>query len=116
MMYGKKKYFRKGRDNSMKINALIMNTEDNVATCVKDVEAGTTVYYRKDAEVKSITAEERIPYCHKIALQDVEKGQDIIKYGESIGKTLSAIKKGHWVSDKNITSVPRDYETELLEL
>lgn len=99
----------------MKINALMMDQTDNVVTCVADVEAGGMVYYRNGEEVCSLVAEERIPYCHKIAIKDVEEGEEIIKYGESLGKTSEAIKKGHWVSHNNLFSVPRDYDGEMVK-
>ena len=52
----------------MEINALMMDVTDNVVTCVADVPKGAEVVYRKGDEICSLTAEENIPYCHKIAL------------------------------------------------
>ena len=98
----------------MEINALLMDPKDNVVTCVTDVKAGETVTYRKGEEVCSLEANEDIPYCHKIAIQDVEKDAEIIKYGESLGKTSESIKKGCWVSHLNLFSVPRDYDSEMI--
>lgn len=98
----------------MKINALLMDDRDNVVTCVTEVNAGENVVYQKGAEYLTLKAEENIPYCHKIALEDLPEGADVLKYGELIGRTSAAIRKGHWVSDKNIYSVPRDYENELI--
>ena len=98
----------------MEINALLMDPKDNVVTCVTDVKAGETVTYRKGEEVCSLEAKEGIPYCHKIAIQDVEKDAEIIKYGESLGKTSESIKKGCWVSHLNLFSVPRDYDSEMI--
>lgn len=98
----------------MKINALIIDDIDNVVTCVEEVTKGADVFYRKGNDVLSFKAEEDIPYCHKIALKDFAKGDEIIKYGEMIGKTLEPIAKGHWIWDKNIYSVPRNYESEFI--
>ncbi|MBQ7196484.1 MAG: UxaA family hydrolase [Synergistaceae bacterium] len=99
----------------MKINALIIDDIDNVVTCVEEVAKGAEVFYRKGDEVLSFIAEEDIPYCHKIALKDFAKGDEVIKYGEMIGKTLEPVAKGHRVWDKNIYSVPRDYESEFVK-
>ena len=96
----------------LEINALMMDITDNVVTCVEEVPAGGTVVYRKGKEICSLTAEETIPYCHKIALESLELGADVYKYGELIGRTSAPIAKGHWVSHQNIYSVPRDYESE----
>lgn len=98
----------------MEINALLMDLKDNVATCVTEVTAGSQVVYRCGNELCSITAKEDIPFCHKIALKDFKEEDEVIKYGELIGKTSQLIAKGAWVSHKNIYSVPRDYENEFI--
>ena len=66
-------------------------------------------------EILSITVNEDIPYCHKIALCDIPKGKEVIKYGNIIGVTDIDIKKGDWVSHKNIHSIPRDYASEYVK-
>lgn len=98
----------------MEINALMMDPIDNVVTCVKEVKAGSQVVFRKGDELCSLTAKEDIPYCHKIALRSFGKDEDVVKYGELIGRTAAAIEKGCWVSHNNIYSVPRDYDQEMV--
>ncbi len=97
------------------VNALMMDRTDNVVTCVRPVKAGEEVTYRCGDEVLSLTAEEDIPYCHKIALTDLAEGSDVHKYGELIGRTTKEIAKGHLVNHENIYSVPRDYDSELVD-
>lgn len=99
----------------MEINALLMDTKDNVATCVAEVPAGNLVVYRCGEELCSIMAKETIPYCHKIALTNLNEGDEVIKYGELIGKTSRFVGKGDWVSHNNIYSIPRDYEKEFVK-
>lgn len=98
----------------MEINALIMDPKDNVVTCVTDISAGSTVNYRCGGEILSVCAEEDIPYCHKIALADIAKGESVIKYGESLGEATQNISRGHWVSHNNLVSIPRDYDSEMI--
>ena len=100
----------------MKINALMIDETDNVVTCVDEVSKGSGVFYRKGDDILSVTAIEDIPYCHKVALKDFAEGEDVIKYGESLGKTNCAVKKGGWLYDKNMHSVPRDYDSELVDI
>lgn len=100
----------------MTINALLIDDIDNVVTCVTEIPAGSEVFYRKGSEVLSLKAIEDIPYCHKVALKDFAEGDDVIKYGESLGKTNVAVKKGGWLWDKNMHSVPRDYDSEMIDL
>lgn len=99
----------------MEINALMMDLTDNVVTCVREVSAGEEVRYRRGEELCTLRAEEAIPYCHKIALTDLNEGAEVFKYGELIGKTNCPIAKGHLVNHENIHSVPRDYDSELVE-
>ena len=99
----------------MEVNALLMDEKDNVVTCVKEVAAGQTVVYQKDGQLCTLTAAQDIPYCHKVALEPLAEGADVIKYGELIGRTLAPIQKGGWVCHENIYSVPRDYDSELVE-
>ena len=98
----------------MKINALLMDDTDNVVTCVAEIRPGEEVAYRRGGEVLTLTAAEAIPYCHKIALRDLAEGDEVLKYGELIGRTSAAIGKGCWVADHNIYSVPRDYDSEMV--
>ena len=100
----------------MEINALLMDPADNVVTCVNEVPAGEKVIYRKGEEVLTLTALEDIPYCHKVALVDIAKGAEVIKYGESLGETSEDIPAGHWVAHHNLFSVPRDYDSEMLPI
>ena len=99
----------------MEINALMMDVTDSVVTCMSEVKAGEAVVYRKGEEFGTLTALENIPYCHKIALCDLKKGDQVIKYGESLGEVSQDIPAGHWVADHNLFSVPRDYDRELAD-
>lgn len=99
----------------MKVNALLMDEKDNVVTCVEEVAAGQEIAYDKGGKICTLTAEDTIPYCHKAALNMLEAGQKVVKYGEQIGVTLEAVKKGCLVDHNNIYSVPRDYENEYVK-
>ncbi len=100
----------------MEINALMMDVTDNVVTCIADISAGEMVVYRKGDAILNVKATENIPYCHKIAITDIKKDSDVIKYGESLGKVSEDIVTGQWVADHNLFSVPRDYDNEMIEL
>ncbi len=98
----------------MEINALLMDPTDNVVTCVREVQAGEQIVYRNGDEICSLEARETIPYCHKAALEALAAHEDVRKYGELIGKTIAPVEKGAWISHNNISSVPRDYDSELV--
>lgn len=99
----------------MIIQALLMDSRDDVVTCVKMVRAGETVSYRIGNSIQHLEAKEDIPFCHKVALHDILEGDVVRKYGEIIGCAAEPITQGHLVSDKNIFSVPRDYEQEMIK-
>lgn len=99
----------------MEVNALLMDEKDNVVTCVKEVAAGEEVVYKKGGALCTLTAVQDIPYCHKVALEPLAEGADVVKYGELIGRTCRPIEKGGWVNHENIYSVPRDYASEMVE-
>ena len=99
----------------MEINALLMDKKDNIVVCVKDVASGSEVIYSHDGELRTLTAKDNIPACHKVAIRAIEKGADVLKYGELIGRTNRAINVGELVDHQNIFSVPRDYESELID-
>ena len=73
------------------------------------------VYQSEKGEFISLEAQEDIPSCHKVALEIIEKDGDVLKYGELIGRANRQIGKGFLVNHENIHSVPRDYESELVE-
>ena len=76
----------------IKINAL-----DNVAVALSDAPAGET--YIVDGS--PVTASVKIPAGHKMALADLESGENVIKYGFPIGHLTQNVGKGGLI-DHNI--------------
>lgn len=101
---------------NISINALLMDSSDNVVTCVCEVKQGESIIYKQGDKLCTLIAQEDIPYCHKAALTDIALGDDIIKYGESLGKATASINQGCWVAEHNLISVPRDYASEMIKL
>lgn len=83
----------------MEVNALVINPRDNVAVVLKDVPRGGTV---RLAGGESLQAIEDIPCSHKVALVDIPKGTEVIKYGEIIGRAAENIARGSWVHTHNL--------------
>ena len=80
-----------------KQTAFVITPEDNVATALSTIFPGETELYGDHGEESSIIAIEEISKGHKIALRDIEPGEDIVKYGVRIGRATEFIKKGSWV-------------------
>ena len=91
----------------------MMNPADNVVTTVTGIAKGEDVCYMNGNKCVTLKAEENIPYCHKVALKDLSEGNEVIKYGESLGRMVMPVAKGCWVNDQNLKSEQRDYDSEL---
>lgn len=85
----------------MKRRMLIMDSSDNVGVMLEDIRANDSATFER----LTLTALEDIEFAHKIALTDIAKGDDIIKYGEIIGYALMDIPKGSWVHIHNMDDV-----------
>ena len=77
---------------------LIINEKDNVGVVLEPADKGDLCVFNQ------ITIEtlEPIQFAHKIALVDIQKEENVVKYGENIGFALSDIKKGQWVHLHNM--------------
>ena len=79
---------------------------DNVAVALETLAKGETVEVREQtgpaAEGLSVTAMEEIPRGHKIALQDIKAGEEVIKYGNVIAVAKEDIPAGKWVHTHNV--------------
>jgi altronate dehydratase small subunit len=80
----------------------LINDKDNVMTALADVATGEEVKLRSKGEEITYKCNQDVPFGHKIAIQDIKKGDKIIKYGEPIGSATQDIKKGDWVHTHNV--------------
>ena len=69
-----------------------VNEKDNVAIAVNDIKAGTVL-------MQGIVAGQDIPQAHKVALNDIPAGKEIIRYGVIIGYAINDIKIGDWINE-----------------
>jgi (2R)-sulfolactate sulfo-lyase subunit alpha len=84
---------------------LVHNEGDDVAVAVDDIEPGraVVVYMDSNRDVE-VAVREKIPLGHKIALNDLASGADVIEYGVRIGLARSAIGRGQLVHVHNVRS------------
>lgn len=88
----------------MKKQAVVINSQDNVATVVDDFAAGTLIYFFLGGNEQSIPLLEDIPLGHKFAICDIKPSDVIIKYAESIGVSTTLILAGQHVHVHNMQS------------
>jgi len=82
----------------MEIRGVIINPADNVAVVVQKACEGDSVKTDKGTFV----ARQEIDTGHKIAIVEIKKGLDVIKYGTPIGRASQDIRPGDWVHTHNV--------------
>ena len=85
----------------MKDNVVIINPKDNVGV--------------------NLTGDDKIPAGHKFALRPIKQGEEVIKYGQVIGRATCDIATGDWVHTHNVKShldesFEYSYNPEIVEL
>ncbi|KPK93000.1 MAG: hypothetical protein AMJ94_03835 [Deltaproteobacteria bacterium SM23_61] len=83
-----------------------MNPSDNVTTALANLDAGETIQVVSASQepLEQLKALQPISFGHKIALNKIEKGSNIVKYGEVIGIATQSIEKGNHVHVHNVES------------
>lgn len=89
-------------------NFLKINENDNVVVALNTIPAGETITVETPEGSKSVTALEEIPAGHKMAIQDIPEGGEVIKYGYRIGNAKEAIKTGNWIHVHNVKTALGD--------
>lgn len=87
--------------------SLKLKPGDNVSTMLDAVEAGGTVSVinERREELLNITAVNKIPFGHKIALCDINENENVIKCASTIGKASKNIRCGEHVHIHNVESI-----------
>ena len=86
----------------MKPNAIIVDEKDNVAIALTDIAKGGTAVLK---EGRILVTKTDIPFSHKMLLEDLSEGEEIIKYGEVIGKASTQLMQGEWIHSHNLESI-----------
>lgn len=82
--------------------AIIINQNDNVGVALRELNTGDVF---DDIELIC-----NIPEKHKFALCDIPEGDNVIKYGYSIGKATCDIKKGEHIHTHNLKTALKESE------
>ena len=84
---------------------IIHDEKDNVAVVVIETTKkgqDCSAWIMENDKTIKINSISEIPLGHKIALQDLNEGDTILKYGHDIGKVIKSIKKGDHVHVHNV--------------
>lgn len=75
-----------------------LHPTDNVAIALAPLTAGSTI----TVDALNVTLLQDVDKGHKVALQQIDTGADVIKYGAPIGHATSPIRIGEWVHTEQI--------------
>ena len=84
---------------------IIHDEKDNVAVVVVETTKkgqDCNAWIMENDKTVKVSSIAEIPLGHKIALQDLNEGDTILKYGHDIGKVIKSIKKGDHVHVHNV--------------
>ncbi len=85
-------------------DTLTINGRDNVAVALRDLPKGTRIE-------SGVELSEDAARGHKIALQDIEENNNVVKYGFPIGHATKPIKRGSIVHTHNVKTNLNDIQT-----
>jgi altronate hydrolase len=83
---------------------LQLHPGDPVALARCELEPGTEL----EGPDRTLTVRDAIPHGHKLALIDIDAGQQVLKYGQPIGIATQAIAAGEHVHEHNLRSLSRE--------
>lgn len=86
---------------------LVHEPDDMVGVAVEDVPAGAEVeaLIMSNGQYFTLQTRQPVPLGHKVALHDISKGTQVIKYGVPIGEAFVDIKAGDHVHVQNLQSI-----------
>jgi altronate dehydratase small subunit len=82
----------------------VVKPTDNVATVLRDVDAGEVVDVAVGDETRTVEVTTDIAFGHKLAIERIATGETVRKYGTSIGNATEDIAPGSWVHVHNVES------------
>ena len=77
---------------------LHIHPSDDVAVALRDITKNTEV----EAAGKRFLALDNIPVGHKMALRDLQIGENVLKYGNPIGHVTQDVPAGSWLHSHNV--------------
>ncbi|HZG17848.1 MAG TPA: UxaA family hydrolase [Candidatus Bathyarchaeia archaeon] len=85
--------------------AIVMHEKDNVCTLIRPVQAGEELTVEVQGQPHTVQVKQDTPFGHKIAIRAIRAGEQIYKYGESIGMASADIGAGEHVHVHNLEGI-----------
>jgi altronate dehydratase small subunit len=87
------------------MDAIMLRETDNVATALRDLAAGEEIVVGVQEHTRRVRVGQPILFGHKLAVTAIGQGDNILKYGEVIGRATQAIPAGCHAHVHNIESL-----------
>ena len=87
------------------MDAIMLRENDNVATALRDLAAGEEIVVGVQERSVRVRVGQAIAFGHKLAVVEIGKGEQVLKYGEVIGRATQTIPKGWHAHVHNIESL-----------
>ncbi|MCD8036596.1 MAG: UxaA family hydrolase [Clostridiales bacterium] len=86
--------------------AIKLSPIDNVATCLSDIVKGDKVVIldKENNVIREVECVADVGRGHKIAVNDILSGENVVKYGYVIGMATKPIVEGEFVHVHNLES------------
>lgn len=82
-----------------------LHSKDDVVISLHEIRKGENIQIQTaDKVLIDIKARDDIPKGHKMLVQSVKRGEDVLKFGYSIGKAKEDLSAGEWVHTHNLES------------
>lgn len=82
--------------------SVVITEKDNVATALENLPSEQAFQIKVGEQESDIILSEPIQFGHKFAIKDIAQGENIIKYGEIIGRASQPIRVGEYVHVHNL--------------
>jgi LDH2 family malate/lactate/ureidoglycolate dehydrogenase len=89
------------------VRAILLQPDDDVAAVLEAAAADTTLAVTLGTSGKTVgdlTLRQEVPFGHKVAIRDIDKGKPVHRYGFPIGIATADIKQGEHVHSHNMRS------------
>jgi altronate dehydratase small subunit len=81
---------------------LVINPKDNIAVALTNIPMGHSLDFKVRGKTMRLLSKQNVPRGHKIAIDNISKGEAVIKYGEIVGYATRDIHKGEFVHVHNL--------------
>lgn len=93
------------------MNYIKIDPRDNVIVALTDLPEGTVLELEEPSKTddRLLVVQEDVPAKHKIFMQDMLPGDEVLMYGVLVGKAICFIPKGGLMSIENTRHASQDY-------